>query len=137
MKDPYGAVLVLLRDDPAVAAIVGSKVSAVAEAPPSVRLRALATSLRPFGPNSGHLGLQLWAGAAQCYGDLSETGPILARSLAGAVVDALHGRRSIRGSTYLLDVWTPDIGEMLRDPVTDWPYHTVRIEVHAARDAQP
>ena len=134
-KSPFGTVLVTIRDDPAVAAIVGDKVSARREEPPSVRLRSMARTRLPFGPGSGRVGMQLWTAIAQCYGTLDEAGEILAEQLAGLVSDALHGKKII-GSAYIARAWTPEIGEILRDPDTDWPYHTVRIEAYAAAQAE-
>lgn len=135
MKSPYGTILVTIRDDAAVAAIVGDKVSSVAEEPPSVRLLSGPRTRRPFGPGSGRVGMQLWFGLAQCYGTPDPAGAILAEQLAGLVSDALHGRK-IHGAAYVARCWASEIGELLRDPKTDWPYHTVRIEAYAAAQAE-
>ena len=135
MKSPFGTILLTIRDDPAVAAIVGAKVSSVAEEPPSVRLRSGPRTRLPFGPGSGRLGMQLWFGVAQCYGTPDPAGAILAEQLAGLVSDALHGKK-IHGSAYIARCWTPEIGELLRDPDTDWPYHPVRIEAYAAAQVE-
>lgn len=135
MKSPFGTILITIRDDAAVSAIVGTKVSAVAEDPPSVRLRSGPRTRLPFGPGSGRIGMQLWTGIAQCYGTLGPTGEIQAEQLAGLVSDSLHGKK-IHGSAYIARVWTPEIGEILRDPDTDWPYHTVRIEAYAAAQVE-
>ena len=139
MKDPFGTLLVAIRDDAAVAAIVGSgsaaRVSADAEEPPSVRLAAGPTSRVPFGTGSGRVGMQGFTLLAFCYGPLGPTGPIVARQLAGAVSDVLHGLGPVHGSTYLARVWAPDIGDLLIDPDTKWPYHTVRAIAYAAAQA--
>lgn len=135
MNDAFGTLLVLIRDDAAVAAIVAGRVSAVAEAPPSVRLQAMPTTREPFGPGSGRLGLQLARFIAQCYGTNDPTGQILARQLAGAVSDAVHLRGPIAGSAYVARAYAAEIGEALRDPDTLQPYHTVRIEAYAAAQA--
>lgn len=133
VRDPFGAVLVLIRDDPEVAAIAGDRVGANADTAPYVRIRAMPRSMRPFGPNSGNLGLQLAQFIAQCYGRAhNPNGPIESSQLAGAVVAALDRRQHVRASTYLLRINTPDIGETLTDPDTDEPYHTVRIDAYAA-----
>jgi hypothetical protein len=134
MKDPLGVILTTIRDDTAVAAIVGQRVSTVAEEPPAVRLRAMPTSTAPFGPGSVRLGLQLWRAVAQCYGPDTATGEQTARQLAGAVVDALNGMR-IDGSTFIVRAYTPEVSEILRDPDSFWPYHQVRIEAYAATQA--
>ena len=131
MKDPLGTILVVIRDDATVSSLVGAKVSTVAEDPPAVRLRALARSMQPFGPTSSRLGLQLWRGVAQCYGPDTAAGERLASQLGGAVVDALNHRR-IDGSTFIARTYTPEIGEVTRDPDSSWPYTTVRIEAYAA-----
>jgi hypothetical protein len=135
VKDPYGTVLVLIRDDPAVTAIVGQKVSGSAEAPPSVQLIDNASTRRPFGVGSSGLGLQYWQGFARCYGPDNDTGAITARQLAGAVSDALHLHPAYRGSTFILRTYAPDIDGLSRDPDTHWPYYEVRLEVYAAAQA--
>ena len=134
MRDPLGTVLVVIRDDATVASLVGSKVSTVAEDPPAVRLRAMPRSLFPFGPGSGHLGMQLWRGIAQCYGPDTNQGEMLASQLAGAVADALNHQR-VNGTTFIWRTYVPEIGEVLRDPDSLWPYSTVRIEAYAATQA--
>lgn len=135
MKDPYGTVLVVLRDDSAVSAIVGSggsaKVSNRAEAPPSVQIVDSVTTRRPTGLGSGGLGLQLWQGFARCFGPDAVGGDKTARQLAGAVSDALHGRHAIAGSTFIVRAYAPEIDGVFRDPLTKWPYYDVRLEVFA------
>jgi len=136
VQDPFGLVLVTIRDDDVVAALVGDRVSANAEQPPSVRLRAMPTSRYPFGPGSGHLGLQRVEYVAQCYAEPTPTGEMEARALAGAVSDAIHNRRDItNGTGFILKAYAPDISEILRDPDTRWVYHQVRIEAIAAAQA--
>lgn len=135
MKDPFGSTLTMIRDDAAVAAIVGQKVSGEAEAPPSVQLIGNARTRRPFGAGSGRLGLQLWTGFAKCFGTDDPTGAILAGQLAGAVSDAVDGHGPYAGSTYIMRAYAPDIDEIQRDPDTHWPYATVRLEIYAAREA--
>lgn len=137
MEDPFGAVLVAIRDDPGVAALVSDRVSANVEEPPAIRLQAGApTSLAPFGPSSNNVGVQRWIGLAKCYAPNNPSGPQTARAIAGAVVDALHGLHARRhGSGLLIRVWTPQVGEIQRDPDTEWPYHVVRIEAYAAAQA--
>lgn len=137
MKDPFGTVLVLVRDDAAVSAIVGSRVSNIAERPPSVRIDMGEATRVPF-PGSGSAGVQGVPFNLFCYGLPGDpTGPILARQLAGAVSDALHGRGPVYGTggVYLHRVWAPTIGELLIDPDTKWPYHTVRAIAYAAAQA--
>jgi hypothetical protein len=137
MQDPFGTVLSVLRaDTPLTAVVPPDSISAVASDPPSVRLVSMPTNLRPFGPGSGHIGMQGWQALAQCYGPNDPTGPILARQVAGLVADALHGAGPVYGATaFLLRAWTPDISEVLRDPDHDWVYHEVRIEAYAASEA--
>lgn len=130
MKDPYGAALVLIRDAPAVAAIVNGRVSGSAQTPPSVQLIDNASTRRPFGIGSARLGLQYWQGFARCFGDDSPTGAILARQLAGAVSDAIHGV-AVRGTTYIARAWAPDLEGINRDPDTRWPHYDVRLEIYA------
>lgn len=137
MKDPYGTVLVLIRDASAVSAVVGSganaKVSNRAEAPPCVQLIDQVSTRRPTGVGSGRLGLQLWQAIARCYGPDAVGGDVTARSLAGAVSDALDGRHSVAGasSNFLVRVYAPELDGVFRDPVTKWPYYDVRLEVYA------
>jgi len=136
MRDPFGAVLTLIRDDPAVAAIVAGRVSSHVEGPPSVQLIDNATSRRPFGAGSGRMGMQSWTGFARCWGPDSPTGAILSRQLAGAVSDALHNHRPTTvGTTYIARAYAPEIDGTSRDPDTKWPYADVRLEVHAGADA--
>jgi hypothetical protein len=135
VKDPYGTVLVLLRDSSAVSAIVGSgsaaKVSNRAEAPPSVQIIDQVTTRRPTGLGSGSLGLQLWQAIARCFGPDAVGGDVTARQLAGAVSDELHGRKAVRGSTFLVRAYAPEIDGIFRDPDTKWPYYDVRLEIYA------
>lgn len=131
MKDPYGSVLVLIRDDPTVSGIVSQRVSSQAEAPPSVQLIENARTRRPFGAGSGRIGVQLAIYFARCFGPDSPTGAITAGQLAGAVSDALNGK-AVTGSTYLLRTWAPDLDGMNRDPDTKWPFVDVRCEIYAA-----
>lgn len=120
-----------------MAAIVGQKVSALAESPPSVQIVANASTRRPFGLGSGRLGMQLWTGFAKCYGPDDPTGAILCMQLAGVVADAVDGRGGYRGSTFLVRTYAPDIESITRDPDVHWPYATVRLEIYAARQAVP
>lgn len=135
MKDPFGSVLVVIRDAAAVSAIVGSaanaKVSNRAEAPPSVQLIDQVSTRRPTGIGSSRLGLQLWQGIARCFGPDAIGGDVTARQLAGAVSDAVHGRHAVAGSTFLVRAYAPDLDGVFRDPVTKWPYYDVRLEVFA------
>lgn len=138
MNDPFGTVLLAIRADDIVASIVGDtslKVTSRAAQPPSVRLRNQGTSLTPFGTNSNTVGVQLATYIAQCYGlDDDPNGEMVASQLARAVSDVMHGLGARRGSgsNLIIRSWTPDISEVLRDPDTDWPYHTVRIEAFAS-----
>lgn len=134
MKDPFGALLVLIRDAPAVVSIVtdgAAKVTNRAIAPPSVHLFDTVASRRPTGIGSGLLGLQYWQGIARCFGPDAVGGDVTARNLAGAVSDALHGRHAVPGTTFLLRVYAPEIDGVFRDPDTKWPYYDVRIEATA------
>lgn len=131
-------MLGVIRDDPAVAAIAGTRVSAVAEAPPSVKLIDTAATRRPFGPGSGRIGMQLVLMVARCYGPDSPTGAITARQLAGTVSDALDGKGAQRsGTRYVARANAPEIDGMSRDPETKWPYYDVRLEIYAAAQAVP
>lgn len=136
MKDPFGAVLILVRDDPAVSAIVAKRVSSLFSKPPCVVLTDLTDTPNAFGPGSGRAGLQRWYGVAKCYGTPDATGGIGARQLAGAVVDALHNHRPVTvAETYLAQIFTPEIGGQLIDPDTKHPYYPVRIEAVAGAQA--
>ena len=136
MVDPYGPILALIRDASAVTAIVGQRVGNEVEAPPSVQLIANATTRRPFGVSSGRLEMQLWIGIARCFGVDSTAGAILARQLAGAVSDALHGRSpTMVGTKFIARAYAPDLDGVNRDPDLHWPYVDVRLEVHAAAQA--
>lgn len=141
MKDPFGTVVLALRADATVLAIVGDpdKVSTQERKPPCVRLRPQTRSRAPFGPGSEGIGLELWTGVAQCFGPALDalgvpvpTGAILASQLAGAVSDALHRRGPINGTTFIVRAYAAEIGDGLRDPDNAWPYSTVRIEAYAA-----
>jgi len=138
MNDPFGTILLAIRNDATVAGIVGdtsAKVTSKAAQPPSVRLRNQGTSRTPFGPNSNRVGVHLFRAIAQCYGlEDDPNGELIASQLARAVADAIHGIGAVRGTgtNLILRAWTPDINEIVRDPDTDWPYHTVRIEAYAA-----
>lgn len=136
MIDPFGAIVLMIRDAPAVAAIVSGRVSANAEAPPSVQIVANASTRRPFGAGSGRLGLQLAIYFAKCYGPDSPAGGIQARQLAGAVSDALDGVGGVTmGTRFIARAYAPDIEGMERDPDTHWPVCAVRIECYAATQA--
>ena len=133
MEDAKGALITLLRSSTAVTAIVAGRVGAYDAAPPSVRIRAMPASRRPFGPGSGRLGMQLFRAVAQCYGDDSPTGQVLARQLAGVVSDFLHNRGPATvGSTFIARMYASEISEALRDPDSKRPCHTVRVELYAA-----
>ena len=136
MLDPFGSVLAILRADAGVVAIAGTKIGAEAAAPPCVVLVDSATTRRPFGPTSGNLGMQLWAGFARCYGADTPAGAISARALAGAVSDALHGHGPYTGtaSRYMVRAYASEIDGMVRDPDTHWPEYVVRIEAHFAAE---
>lgn len=137
MKDPFGTVLVLVRDAAAVQAIVGSKVSDVAESPPSVRID-MGDTLRAVQPGSERAGMQQVPFNLFCYGLPNDpAGPILARQLAGVVSDTLHGLGPVRGTNdvFIHRIWAPAIGPLLVDPDTKWPYHTVRAIAYAAAQA--
>lgn len=136
MKDPYGALVALLRGDSAVTAIAGARVSSEAQAGPCVQLIDTVSTVRPFGPGSGRMGMQRWMGVARCWGTSSPTdvtGAITARQLAGAVVDALHNHRPTTvGDRFVARVYAPDIDGVVRDPETRRPWYDVRIEAIAA-----
>lgn len=136
MKDPYGTVVSLLRDSATVSAIVGSgenaKVSNRAEGPPPcVQIVDSVSTRRPTGIGSGGLGLQLWQGIARCFGPDQVGGDVTASSLARAVSDELHGRHAVRGTTFLVRAYAPEIDGVFRDPVTNWPHYDVRLEIYA------
>jgi len=135
--DPFGVILAILRADPAVAAIAGTKVGAEAATPPCVVLVDLASSRRPFGPGSGRLGMQLWIGVARCYGGDDPAGAIAARSLAGAVSDALHGHSSYAGTggRWMARSYASEIAGMERDPDTHWPHYDVSVEGYLTANA--
>jgi hypothetical protein len=136
MLDPFGAVVRMLRADAAVLAIVGdpSRISGAQPTnPPCVQIIDNASTRRPFGPGSGRLGLQLWTGAARCYGnrDQSGTSVALARQLAGAASDALDHRGGVVGTTPVIRAFAPDIDGVAEDPDLRWPYYDVRLEIVA------
>ena len=137
MVDPFGVLLAILRADPGVAAIAGTRVGSEATSPPCVVLVDLATTRRPFGPGSGGIGLQRWVGAARCYGPDSPTGAITARQLAGAVSDALHDHRPYRGTSSRLmhRGYAAEIDGMDRDPDVKWPMYAVAIDAVLAAEA--
>lgn len=135
IKDPFGAILILIRDDPTVAGIVSGKVSDLVEDPPSVFIEDIDDSLTPFGTDSGRIGVQFWNGIARCYGTDDETGAILARQLAGAVAGVIHNHGPIRVGATQVYRMKADIAGRFRDPDTHWPYYDVRIEAYAATQA--
>ena len=136
MIDPFGLILATIRADSGVGAIASARVSS--EAPstlPAVWVKDTVTTRRPFG--NADLGLQAWTGVAECYGADNPTGAITARQLAGAVSDALHGKRGLRDSNdrFVFRAYAPEIDGMERDPDTRWPFYTVRIEAYLAAEA--
>lgn len=136
MIDPFGLILATIRGDSGVQAVASTRVSS--EAPttlPAVWLKDGPTTRRPFG--LADLGLQGWSGFAECYGADDPTGAITARQLAGAVSDALHGRRGIRDSSnrFIFRAYAPEIDAMERDPDTRWPFYTVRLEAYLGAEA--
>jgi hypothetical protein len=137
MIDPFGALLVLLRADPAVAGIAGVKVRGEASGdPPMVVITDDGTTRRPFGPGSGRIGMQLVTYLIRTYGPDNPTGAIQARQLAGAVSDVLHGLPPTTvGTKYLARGYAPEISGLLRDPETRWPYHVVTVDLYAATEA--
>jgi hypothetical protein len=137
VKDPFGAVVTLLKADTAVAALVGTRVSSeIGELMPCVEVIDSAATKRPFGPGSGRMGMQLWLGRARCWAADSPTGAITARQLAGAVSDAIHNQRPTTvGTAYIARAYAPDIDGLDRDPATRRPYYDVPISVYAAADA--
>jgi hypothetical protein len=139
MIDPLGAVITLLRADPAVAAIVGTRVRgevAQGESPPLVVVVENAATRRPFGPGSGRIHMSLSTLICRCYGPDNQGGAITARQLAGAVSDALHGLSPTTvGTKYLARVYAPLLGGADRDPDVNWPYQTVTVDVYFATEA--
>ena len=132
VQDPFGAVLTIIKADPAVAAIT-TRVSSEVQAMPCVQLIDDSTTRRPFGVGSGRMGMQLWLGYARCWADDSPTGAIAARQLAGAVSDSLHNHRPTTvGTRYLARAYASDIDGITRDPDTRRPFYDVRLEVYAA-----
>lgn len=136
MKDPYGALLTILREDSAVSAIAGTRIGSEVQAASCVQLIDQVTTVRPFGIGSGRMGYQRWMGVARCWGAPASsdvTGGITARQLAGAVVDAIHNLRPTKvGDRYIARAYAPDIDGVVKDPDTRRPFYDVRIEAIAA-----
>ena len=135
VQDPFGAVLTIIKADPAVAAIT-TRVSSEVQASPCVQLIVLTETRRPFGPGSGRMRMNLLMGVARCWADDSPTGAITARQLAGAVSDSLHNHRPTTvGTRYIARAYAPDIEGVTRDPDTRRPFADVSLEVYAAAEA--
>lgn len=138
MKDPFGHVLAILKADAGILALVAAgNVSSEFTSTPCVWLSDLSSTNRPFGPNSGRLGLQGWAGVAKCYASDTATGAILARQIAGAVVDALDLKGPRYGSSdrYIAQLQAPEMDGMERDPDTRYPHYDVVVNAIAAKEA--
>jgi hypothetical protein len=138
MTDPYGVVLAAIKADTAVAAIASTRVSSeMSSSTPCVVLVDLASTRRPFGPQSGGLGLQAWTGVARCYGPDTPTGAITARQLAGAVSDALADKGRVNGTSgrVLVRTYAPELAGLDRDPDTRLPHYDVSITTYALREA--
>jgi hypothetical protein len=137
VKDTFGAIVTLLKADPAVAAIVGTKVSISAQGPPSVQLIENSGTVRPWGVGSDRAGIQRAVYLARCFGlatDVEATGAQQAKQLAGAVIDALNNKTPRKvGTAFLNRVYAPDWEGTQRDPDTRWPYIDVRIEALAGQ----
>ena len=136
MIDPLGFLLVTIRDNPAVNAIVAGRVRggelAEGDAAPAVVLRRLGVTRSPMG-RTGRAGLEGVTISALCFG----TTYVQAAQLYGAVSDAIHmkgPRRDASGRQIFLSVDESDGGAAL-DPDTRWPTETATIFVVAA--AQP
>ncbi len=131
-------ILATLKADTGVTAIAAAaNISSEFTSVPCVQLVDTATSMRPFGPGSGRLGLQRWIGVAKCYAGDSPTGAITARNLAGAVIDALDllGPKYGTSDRYTAQIQASDMDGMERDPDTRYPHYDVVIEAVAATEA--
>lgn len=140
MIDPTGRVVVLIRDDAAVAAItprVRGGEKAPADAPPFVVVRRSPTAPWIGDPTTEGAGVMTVRYTALCYASKTTQGERDAFVLAGAVADAINDRGpagfqagSGRGLTYGIQL--DSIGGALRDPDTGEPYVPVLFSVLAA-----
>lgn len=136
MRDPFGAVVTLLRADAAIAAIAGTRVSSEVQATPCIQVIDNSSTVRPYGPGSGRVNLQLWRGIARCWSADSPSGAIQARQLAGAVIDAMHNLPPVKvGTTYIGRAYAPEMDGITRDPDTRRPFYDVLLEVYAGAQA--
>jgi hypothetical protein len=133
MQDLTGPIVLLVRDNPAVAAITprvrGGELAA-GDAAPAVVIVGASNTRSPFGPGKGRLGLQGPRFYANCYGATYQQ----ATQLAGAVSDALHlvRGRALGGGKVIHQILDGGWGGVVLDPATKWPTETVVIEVTGA-----
>lgn len=137
MIDNTGQVIAMLRDDGAVAAIVGNRVRGdepgAGWSPPFVTVAWLHTNRFPFGAGSGRLRLQRVFHSVKCYG----TTPEQAIQLYGAVSDAIHFPNPQVDSRerVLLQSRDEPGGDISTDPDTKWPFVDATVVSIAGADA--
>lgn len=144
MVDPMGMLLTELRASSPLVALVSTRISAD-EDPTSDQGKTRVRAVDLGGPigrvGDRRPGLQSLIYALRCYGPSKDaqgrpisTGPITARQIAGACVDALHqrGPRTDASGRFVIKSSVASIGGLLIDPDTREPYYTVSVEVVAA-----
>lgn len=148
MNFPVGPLVIALRDDPAVAAIVSGRVAAGGPDPewpgpdprPFVVLVPMTPSRAPFGPGSSRTGLVQLLVMAKCFGAPDEKDERVAQrtsgELAGAVSDALHDKGPRRfGTRLLFQSDQVSGGGLTVEPDTRRPYWALMFNVIAAAQA--
>lgn len=137
MIDITGMVIAELRDDDAVAAIVGPRVRGVEPAagdrPPMVIVTRMSGSRDPGNGDSRRAGLQEVMLGVKCYG----TTPQQASQLYGACSDALHAKGPRVDASARAIFWSfDDLGSSPgKDPGTNWPWVDFTARIVAAAEA--
>ena len=134
MIDPLGFVLTTVRDDPAVAAVAGTRVrggeTAKGDALGAGHYQPFVVLVRLGAQREKRLPVQEVRISARCYGATAQG----AAELAGLVSDAVHARGPrVSPSGVGIFASFDDGGDgAARDPDTQQPYETVVISVTAA-----
>lgn len=149
--DPTGSVIVEMRADAdilaALAAMTGGSSDPTrvtgrrnAKAPPAIIVERMPSSLMPFGPGSGRLGVRSVSYAIKCVAKRTANGDVEAMHLGDVVAHFLHlrGPRTRVTGGSKVGIYISRVGpvtQVLEDPDTGDPYTVVNASLEAAAQA--
>lgn len=137
--DPTGPVITFLRDNPAVAAICGSRVRGDPQkddSPPLIAVNDYGASTVAGGANSRQTGLYFPRVVCLCYVPRGKTARVQAKQLALTVAAALDGvsleyNVGSSGRAAVARMVVESIGTLLEGPDTQDPYVPVIVSLFA------